>query len=69
MALYEYKDEDLMSIALTTQNKFYAGKTDVIVAVEYSHSNLFYATAKTLDGEVIKHHTVLIRNGNIEFQN
>ncbi|QFG12164.1 Hypothetical Protein OBI_RACECAR_36 [Arthrobacter phage Racecar] len=62
------RNEDLWSIALTLHNKTYAG-TSVVVAVEHSHSNLYYATASTLEGEVIKHHTVLMRNGKVELQN
>jgi hypothetical protein len=61
-------NENLWSIALTAHNKVYAGQS-VVVGVEHSHSNLYYATVTDLDGVLIKHHTVLIRNGNVEFQN
>jgi hypothetical protein len=67
--MYEYRDEDAWSIALSIQN-FYKGRTDVIVGVEYAHANLFYGTAKyEQDGKpVTVHYTVLMRNGRIEFQ-
>jgi hypothetical protein len=64
----EDHNEALWSIALTLHNKTYAGQS-VVVGVEHSHSNLFYATVTDLDGVHIKHHTVLMRNGNVELQN
>lgn len=70
MELYQYKDEDAWSIALSI-HKFYEGRTDVLVSVEYSHANLFYGTAKypAPDGKMVTaHYTVLIINGRIAFQ-